>query len=145
MLLLLKVLDIEENIISAFPVEDKLLIKGNGIYPMSKNRIVIIILAFILIAELILLFVQDLKWSQRTGVEVEEKIDVQKKIKLPLVNINGSDLQDVPRFPGSVRTSYLKIEYEIMINYSTEDKQEDVIKYYSYKMSDFWLEKRKCL
>jgi len=49
---------------------------------MSRLKVgITIFFAVILIVELILFFVQDLEWSRRAGVEVEERTEVPKKIE----------------------------------------------------------------
>jgi hypothetical protein len=53
----------------------------------------------------------------------------------PKSDVNGKDLSDVPRYPGSIRMSYEEEDGDIYIDYYVDgDKVNDVSSFYSDKM-----------
>ena len=81
----------------------------------------------------------------REGIIPQAETMPQEEVGPPILDVTGEDIPDVPRYPGSVRTSYTRMasggERGLMISYITPASIDEVLRFYRQELpARGWLE-----
>lgn len=83
---------------------------------------------------------KELVGSEGTGDTTDTAEETASEKSPPQSDVDGSDIEDVPRYPGSVRTEYSRVESESEIQiynlYIAEATFEDVKEFYEETLPD---------